>query len=641
MFRDRIPFDRYLERIIFFLVLCAIWIATHRYEGLSHDSLHYSVLAQYLSGNSAFASDLMFINGHETYSVFPHVFRLLENVFGAPAADRLMVLAGQLLWLTGIFALTNALFSVRWVALASALAAIVLFHDFGHFGGVSYSETIATPRLFSEALTLLAIAMWLKRRIVLMLGAFGLAIIMHPLMSFAGVLLVLYMVLGNSLRTAALVGFGLAAAAAFAVLDVGPFGKLLQRYDPQWLAIITTHFSHALFVNWGWKSIAVVALPVVSLILISVADEQPRRKLAGYLLSVSAVLVLVSWIGGDLMSNVLARNLNLWRGLWLLSVIGNLFAVQAIMVLPKGSLSRFCMTATLFSGIFEANYLYVPLITAPLAVVTVGIFLAERRNGFVASTPLKLTAWSVLSFACLTLIAAVALRWISTETMSKFFGAYVSLSIIVLGGALLLNFREAMSGSKVRMISVAACAGVVVWSLTVLDGRNDWERYVENGDPAGPEAADMFSGKQVYWEKGLPMLWVKLGQPSYYSCIQAAPIAFDRKVALEFDRRARVLSTLNTTDFRSDSEGYCSRRANPDEDGPQRAKQLISVCKALPDLDLMVLHDDVPGAPKRSWTPETPFVYLRKNKEVTDRVEYASVIIDTFYVYDCADLRGQ
>lgn len=641
MYKDRVHLDRYFERVVFLLVLGAIWIATHRYNGLGHDSLHYSVLAQYLSGKSAFATDLMFINGRETYSIFPHVFGLLQNFLGAPGADQIMVFAGQILWLSGLFTLTNALFNVRWIALASALAAIVLFQDYGHFGGVSYSETIATPRLFGEALTLLAIAMLLKRRLVLMLGALTLAIIIHPLMSFAGVLLIMYMLSGNSLRTAAIVGLGLAAAAVFALLDVGPFGKLLQQYDPEWLNIIRTHFSQAFFANWGWKSIAVAALPAVSLIIISVADEEPRRKLARYLLSVTVLLVLVSWIGGDLMANVLAMNLNLWRGLWLLSVLGNLFAVQAVLVMPKGSQSRLCMAATLFFGIIEANYLYMPLVNAPLAVVTLGIFYAERRRGFVASVPVKFTTWSILAFASLTLIASAAVRWVGSETISQFFGGFVALSIIALGGALLLNFRDSMSGVRFRVMSLAACAAVVIWSLTVLDGRNDWDRYIENGEPADQEAVQMFSGKQVYWERGLPMLWVKLGQPSYYSCIQAAPIAFDRTVALEFGRRAQVLRTLNTIDFRSDSEGYCSRRANPDENGPQTAEQLVSVCKALPDLDLMVLHDDVPGVTKRTWTPEVPYIYIRKSEEASGRVEFNPVRIDKFFVYDCAALREQ
>jgi hypothetical protein len=639
MNNDRVQYDRYLERIVFLLCICAIWIATHKYNGLIHDSLHYSVLAQYLSGKSAFVTDLMFINGHETYSIFPHVFRLLENLFGASGADRTMVLAGQVLWLSSLLVLTNALFDVRWKALASALSAIVLFHDYGHFGGVSYSETIATPRLFGEALTLLALAMLLKRRLIPMLGVLTLAVIIHPLMSFAGVLLIIYMLFGNSLKTAAIFGLGLAATAVFALLDVGPFGKLLEQYDPEWLNILRTHFSQSFFANWGWKSIAIAALPTVSLILISVADKEPRRKLARYLLSVMVLLVLASWIGGDLMANVLAMNLNLWRGLWLLGVFGNLFAIQAVLIMPKGSLSRLCMAATFFSAIVEANYLSVPLVNAPLAVVTLGIFFAERRSGFVPSLPVKITAWSILAFGSLTMIAAVAVRWSTSETMSQFFDGFVTLSIIALGTAVLLNFRDMMSVKRSRQVTLAACAVVVIWSLTVLDSRNDWERFVENGEPLDQDVVQIFSGKQVYWERGLPLLWVKLGQPSYYSCIQAAPIAFDRKVALEFDRRAQVLSTLNTIDFRSDREGYCSRRANPDEYGPQSSIQLVSVCKALPELDLMVLHDDVPGVTKKTWKPEVPFIYFRKEKQIPDSVEYEMVRIDEFYVYDCAALR--
>ena len=79
-------------------------------------------------------------------------------------------------------------------------------------------------------------------------------------------------------------------------------------------------------------------------------------------------------------------------------------------------------------------------------------------------------------------------------------------------------------------------AGALV-SLALIgwDARTPWTEFVESSQPIPKSLAEHIPrNASVYWEGGLEMLWLRMEQPSYFSCAQATEDLFFRDVALAY-----------------------------------------------------------------------------------------------------------
>ena len=125
-------------------------------------------------------------------------------------------------------------------------------------------------------------------------------------------------------------------------------------------------------------------------------------------------------------------------------------------------------------------------------------------------------------------------------------------------------------------------------------------------------------------------MWFTLKMPDYYSCVQSAGAMFYRQTAIEYRRRSEGLAGLNTLDFSRSPYDLCARPKNPDQQGPTTREQLAAACRALPELDALVLSERVPGAIATEWHPPAAQIVIR---DATPRK------ITTFYRYRCSNLR--
>jgi hypothetical protein len=135
----------------------------------------------------------------------------------------------------------------------------------------------------------------------------------------------------------------------------------------------------------------------------------------------------------------------------------------------------------------------------------------------------------------------------------------------------------------------------------------------------------------TYWEGGLELLWIKMRRPSYYSCVQGTGSMFYPGTAREYQRRGAVLSALDTAEFAKDADGDCTPKHNPLAYGPATREQLVAACRALPDLETLVLMRPVPGIAGATWRSPAPYVALAEGL-VAEK-------ISTFHKYRCAELR--
>jgi hypothetical protein len=98
---------------------------------------------------------------------------------------------------------------------------------------------------------------------------------------------------------------------------------------------------------------------------------------------------------------------------------------------------------------------------------------------------------------------------------------------------------------------------------------------------------------------------------------------------MEFAAKSAVMRQLDTSDFGDNSQLFCPAKADPEAFGPT-ASAITRVCRAYPDLDLIVLNEPAPGLPARTWrSPAWKEVRTARGREPIDR----------FYAYECGGLR--
>src|SRR5262249_28028584 len=141
----------------------------------------------------------------------------------------------------------------------------------------------------------------------------------------------------------------------------------------------------------------------------------------------------------------------------------------------------------------------------------------------------------------------------------------------------------------------------------------------------------------IYWERGVELLWLKLGRPSYFSCAQGASGLFSRRAALEYQHRLESFRPLRTSDFDNLPGGICPDKGEADGP-PPTADKIAEACRREPALNYLVLMSPIEAAYFASWRSPAPLLAPRVVGSDADQIEARH--IDKFYLYRCSDLRG-
>jgi len=609
-------------------LLAALWLSVRPYHGIVHDAWLYTAQALYRLGTPGFEGDLFFRYGsQDSFSAFSLLYAPAVALWGPGLAHLIFAVAGQALWLVSLGVLARSLFGPGWLWPASAGAAIAMVANYG-WGVLAYGEPFVTPRIFSEAMTMLALAATLRGRRLAGIALVCAAAALHPLMALPGLLVILALWLPVS-RWAVLGGaVALCAVAALALAGVEPFGRALQAYDAEWLAIMHERARYSFVAEWSWRGPLLSALPLLLLSLNAILGLPQHARLARIVLLVSGALVLISWLGGDILNNVLIMNLQPWRGLWILALLGNLLAIQVVLRLPEGGRARVFLALAVAVNVVEGRIGNLPFSSAALGGIGLLALVLEagRGRGIALWQRLMLDILAVLSLLSLLFsILAAAKGWQedgeALQTLLRPGIALISLALLV-GWGRDRAFRP--------VLAAAASLVLLVGAVGLADQRTEWARYVEDGAPPDPALAEHVAGQATYWQDGLDLLWFKLKQPSFYSCTQGAGLMFYRATALEFERRLEKLSGIVP-----DEPALCLHRPGVQADRPVSAEDLASVCRALPELDLIVLRRPVEGAEGTPWRAPAPLGLktARGDRAVEDDDLF------TFHFYSCRDMR--
>ncbi|MGW8394656.1 hypothetical protein [Pseudoduganella sp. HUAS MS19] len=620
------------------LLLGAAWLLAHRWVGIWHDSRLYGVQALRRLLPENFRNDLYFLYGsQDSYTVFSPLFAACIEVLGMEGAALLLYTLGSVLWLAAA-GLLLAYFLRALPFWFGMLCLVLLPSDYGPLAGIlTLGEPFPTPRIFAEALSMLALACLLRGKWVWSLPALGLAFLLHPLMA-AGAALVglLYLasfaagrgrviLLGGVLAGSALMAAGVASG-------ISPFDRILLEMDGEWLALVTRL---APLVTWeGWHADQWLGRTVVAFSLVLTAarlSEGGQARFFACLAAAGGLGLLASWLGTGWAHNLLLMQAQPWRVLWLLQLAAGIaLAWLLASYWQRGGVVRVLLLA---------------LVVATLTRNSVGGALATVAGAGLCwqlgrAAPLALAA--ATNRALTALVLAIGAAWLAEvlkhatdagalapqlieDTAARIWGwTLLRTGALWLAGIgiLLLIWRWMAAARPSRylsacLVALASLAGAACWRI----GPPDYAY------PMAPQAQRAVQAAflpliprdaVLYWENDVRATWFLLQRSSYVSSTQLAGAAFNRGTALEGARRLARLQRLGVKDSVRELDAASAKRRMAQLPVPSETG-LAYVCGD-PLLDFVVL----------TWRLGDGGI-----ARVEDREHQHS-----YYLYDCARLRG-
>jgi hypothetical protein len=595
------------------LVLLALWLPTHPWDGLWHDSRLYAVQALHRLMPQQFAGDLFFLYGsQDAFTLFSPLYAALIAACGLDTAAMLVQGVGSMLWVgAAAFLLAAFLRGLPfWVGLALLVA---LPADYGPMITMfNIGEAFPTPRLLAEGLGMLAMGCAVRRRWAWALPALALGALLHPLMT-AGVALfgVLYLAEGRRrlVIAALLLASGIGAAGGAAWLGIAPFDGLLRTMDAEWYAHVVAMTPAVAWDGWRlaeWGSRTALAFSLV--LAAARLLPAPRARFFGCVAVAGALGLLASWVGTGLVHNQLLMQAQPWRVLWLVQLAS---AMALACLWPRYWRQGRLMRALLLA--FCVAILTRNTIGGLLGMLAAALLCWQGQR----AQPRQLTRreYGLALLVLAGLAGALPLELGAGPAWSGIFGNDFPLAsrdtlwlfillkrgaAALLGvGLLVLVWRVGGSGRRGALAAASALAlAVLAGGAALALAQARASAALRLPAPAQAAVRQAFlpliaPGAVVYWQNDVSASWFLLQRANYASNTQMAGMVFNRGTAVEGRRRLARLERLGVADsVRLRSRVETSRVV---EQLPPPSRAGLAHACADPALDFVVLRHKLGG----------------------------------------------
>lgn len=625
--------------VCWLIIISVLWLATRPYYGIVHDALFYMLQAIHELNPNRFAEDLYFKFGsQDEFTMFSIIYAPLLQLIGVANTAIVFAIVGQIFWICALLYFVRGLIRQRSLALMSVAAVIALPNTYVL---LDYGEGFVTPRIFAEALTMAALGLLVRRRTGWAMAAFVASIAIHPLMTLSGLAFSSIYLMSKRPRWWIAIAAGVALLAVLSIMNIQPFANLHAAYDPQWFDIINVRGSFWLVSNWPpVGSLRVLSIITLAIMELAYANSRDRRLL-GLFLAVGVGGIICALLGGDVTHNVFVIEIQPWRSMWLLTLVANLYAVPTLVRLYRlgkaAELTRLAFLTALGLLLVSQMAPAVIVTVAPMTLVAALLGAWQFATARQLPTPARLFVFAVIA-SVLGVGVAISYGYMLflQPWREEFWRSLYSLGLVIAAlGVMTYLLTPLMSQRRQIARLLPWLAGALVpLALIGWDARTPWTEFVELSQPIPKSLAEHIPrNASVYWEGGLEMLWLRMEQPSYFSCAQATEDLFFRDVALAYQRRAEGFWPLRTVDFR----GYmiCPPLDNTDKPTRTRA-DLRLVCDHEPRLDYLVLMRPVEDIEAKIWNSPVAKrdVYVAHGKLIVDDVS-------RFYIYACANARSR
>lgn len=571
------------------LVMASCWLIAWPYMGLWHDARLYALEALSRLHPGVFDRDLFLMYGSQgKFTIFPNIFAALIKLLGLDDAAFALTLTGKLLWFGSLLLLARHLIS--WPLGLFSFVLVLAYPSFYDSHKVfSYGESFATPRIYAEAFTFLALALWMKGSHVAAWFLILLSGLFHPLMAAPGAALLAYMTVAKFRRTWVVwVTLGLFVVFAFALLAAFPnFGNSISSaYDPVWFEAIVLRNPYVFLDQWGGAALGRIVWTGVVLALAAHEEKGEFRRFTFALLLITAGLLAVSWLGTSVWKNIFLTQLQLWRALWLAQIVSLMLMATLLPRLWKSSYPDRILASCLVAALLQDTWTM-----GLIALGGVAIREAARRTSISIDT--RSLFWRILPYL-------IVLPWLLMHFLDMRYWLLVNdfylskagwrvvladrVVMFAIGIAAYWLLAQAGKGPAKTLLGAAGVAllvAVFAWSpsdgISRSSGSDDVYAQMKQDIPPGSVIASTAQG-------GVQLIWFKLERSSYVSQDQVVGGLFNREAALEGVRRIRLMENAGFPNSGSEWGGR-----SPEPEVRKVSIQSIAELCADPGLDYVVM----------------------------------------------------
>lgn len=591
------------SRLAWSSLVIACFLAARPYLGVVHDAIQYTAQALAHLDPEIYRKDVYFGWGsQDQYTLFSPLYALLLPHLGLASANLTLVLASLAFFLGASYVLVRSLLPAHLHGFSMVLIAA----SAGHYGPqriFRMAEAFVSPRPIAEAGTLLAMWLLFRGRRYAAFVVLAACALLHPLVALTGVMYWwLYVFLGGGDRRL-LAGLALVPVAA-ALAGVAPFTQLFTAFDAEWFERVYEMNRHLFLTHWVLQDWSRLAFDFAALYMAAQLSDTPLRAVfrAGMLTAVAALGV--TFVGADILHDVLLINVQPWRALWLVHWLALAATpIVASRLWMKGETGRLVTGLLLFGFVTRG-------LPTSLGASLLGLALFAGRTQLALAPRMVTVLLGALSAGALA-------SWISADH------ALFRSPLFPVGSAEIPILRVLSRPFPIAVLALAvywfalrrraawlgllAAVSLLLLSLASWDQRSPFARYVEASTPGQhPLSRIVAPGQQVWWHgedlgdgRSLILPWILMERASYVSAFQHVGQHFDRATTLELHRRDELVLPFSM------QASLCGvvELMNPNEKCQPEFDSLQDLCRDAKGLDYLILEADYPGKWIAAWSP--------------------------------------
>jgi hypothetical protein len=663
-----------------FVLLLAINAIARPCSITSHDARLYSLQALNSADAGSFADDVFLRYGsQDQYSLFSRLVGPFVATFGLRLAFFVLYVTFNALFLFGVFRLVRALIEDQLVSTLALAYLVSAPLSYGGFDIFTVHEQFFTPRIVGTAFTLLALERIVRRHFVQAVALLLVGASVHPLMAAGGFLIWAGCVASHYLPTRMFIGVTIASLlAGVAILAIPSVGTaVFGAMDDDWHHLIRIAVGYNYPDTWqvkDWINLGLtLAVPVAAIFSLDLGSDRQRFVAIACL---AGVVGFLATLAASFLPYALLFQAQPYRVLWIMKIIqvplGFWLVVrwsQSTSLWPKiGSLAlvaSFCVLhyltpeLVIIGGAVAISTILAKLAAQPDAPVR-GARLeraeAPTTERHVPNVPHRMADWWWYGSARGFVIGSLgwmAFRWWFMIAQRDVFAARYDLTewllfdlvspmlwfAGLLGVAhfaphLLTGVREESETcapiDRTLTFPALRCAGLCIALIvpTLSFGfdasapmRVSHTRYGADMAFVREFVHSRHEHPTIYASLGRPdLLWIDVGANSYFDIIQTAGVMFNRKTAVEIQRRAELVAKFEMAHQRSGIPIDDVRKVGlenlfkiPFQSAAPTQDDLVALCSE-PGLDYVVIRQEFAG------------LYSASNGRV--------------FVYECSKVKG-
>jgi hypothetical protein len=528
------------------LIAAALWVLTHPYQGIIGDAAIYVGRALADLDPSGVGRDMAFVDdGQSRFSLFPLVLDRLVATFGTQTTAMGLAVLAMAAWIAALCLFARQYVAARFIAVVVIFVA-VLPVGYGTPWRFAYSQVLAVPRPFAEALVLAALAALAGRRTVLPLLLLVAATLIHPLMALAGWAVFGFVLCREDWRWRVVFAAGAALVVAGALLGVPVVDRLVTIMDPGLKAFAESRSALLFPTAWPAEFIGGVAVEATTIAIAASFFEGRRRMIL-----IGAIFAGISGIAaqaffGDTLSLLLVIQAQLWRMAWLLAATGAIaLAIASLKLWRQGPRAHVVLAILAIAWLSCEESAWGALICLPALAVHFGAHRIRVPIGWTMARIVWAVAIALAFFWNIHYLLGYAHFVASMPADAprglSYFWTRRYLAFPILALVLALVFTQKRS----RLLWAVQCAVAVLLiaaALRLWDERPPLAKLIDsNRHP--PELMQLIAGQkgEVLWIDGLAEAWFLTGRPQWASRQQGVSTIFSRELTLKWRERMQFL----------------------------------------------------------------------------------------------------